>query len=151
VAGDSLSFLLILAIGGFVVGIALIAVLFGRNRGQASVAASEPERITFSPKRLSLKGTHGEVLRAKVRVEGPPTIAFTTFVEEPWWLATPSSGLPPHEMEIILYTDRAPFAKRHSLTLRLFPADVTMPIDEMKIEVRLRPSGKKGHVEFGGR
>jgi hypothetical protein len=95
-------------------------------------------RCQFSPRHLVLKGNHGDVLRATIHINGPPGMAFTTFAEEAWWLALPSSGMTPQDLDIVVYTEHAPQVRRHMLTLRAFPADVQLPIDELKIELRLR-------------
>ena len=135
------SILTSLVVFAAVIGVfALLAVLsirFWNKTNSRPETADEGHRCRFTPRRLVLKGNHGHVLRAKVHIDGPEGMAFTTYAEEAWWLALPPSGMTPQDLEIVFYTEQAPAVKRQNLTLRVFPADVQLAIDELKIELRL--------------
>ena len=105
-----------------------------RNNPQPSTG-----RCVFYPGKLQLKGVKGEVLRAKIHIDGPHGLAFTTFSEESWVVTLPSSGMTPQDAEVIIYTDHAPPTKSCELTLRLLPADFQLPADELRIKLKLRP------------
>ncbi len=105
------------------------------RRGQTEAPAG---RSHFVPSRLTVRGTHGEVLRARIKVDGPTALAFTTYTEDAWWLATPTSGMSGQELELVFYTEYAPRLKRNYVTLRLFPAALNAPGDELRIELVLK-------------
>ncbi len=124
----------------FVACFGLVAFLFvwSLRRMRTAEPRVEDGRCRFHPAKLMLKGQHGDVLRGSVRLDGPPGMAFTTYAEEGWWVALPASGMTPQDIEIIAYTEHAPPGRRQTLLLRVFPADVHLPIDELHIELRLR-------------
>jgi hypothetical protein len=92
----------------------------------------------FEMPRLTLRGTHGETLRSKIKVDGPMGLMFATYIEEPWLIVTPASGIMPQELEVVAYTKHAPPAKRHSVTVRLLPVDGEAQANQLDVEVRLK-------------
>ena len=126
---------------GFMVfmGFLLIAAYFTwRRTAPKGSEEDKGSRSCFEPSRLVLKGEHGEVIRKRVRIDGPEGQAFTTYNEDSWWLAEPTSGMMPQDIDVVLYTQHAPLRKHHELTLRLFPAALNAAGDELRISVHLK-------------
>lgn len=92
----------------------------------------------FLPNRVQLRAQHGDVIRKKVAVEGPAGLQFTTYVEEPWIVVSPASGLIPQEIEILIYTGQTPYGKRRTLLVRLLPVDMHLPAESLELDLRLR-------------
>lgn len=120
-------------------GLLMVAAYYAWRRTTPAPPEQNPTvRATFQPSHLTLKGDHGEVIRHRVHIDGPEGQAFTTYNEDSWWLAEPTSGMIPQDIDVVLYTQHAPLQKHHELTLRLFPATLNAAGDELKIHLHLK-------------
>lgn len=96
-------------------------------------------RCRFLPHRVRLHGTQGELLQAVVETEGPPGAVFATFVEEPWVVVAPSSGMFPQSVEILVYSTHAPAPGKHRVTVRLLPIEGEANAGVLELVVKLKP------------
>jgi hypothetical protein len=132
---DASWILLSLLVVAAIIGVLGLTIHYWKRKNQNTDA---PPFCGFSPQRIFLRGYPGDVLRVKVQTEGPPGTVFTTYVEEPWLVAVPSSGMIPQEVEVIAYTNHAPPHRKHSILLRMFPIDSNLPSESLQVEVRLK-------------
>lgn len=127
----------------FVAGLVLTVALLGALgwlawRGKLDRGGAHKGRCGFHPARLSLTGHQGEVLMAVIAAEGPPGSVFATFVEEPWVVVAPSSGMFPQQLEISVYTKHAPDGRRHNVTVRLLPIDGESQFGSLDLTLKIR-------------
>jgi hypothetical protein len=116
-----------------------ISFFFWRKKtGGGMPGVNQSQQAGFHPGRIHLRGTHGEVLREKVKVDGPKGVLFATYIEEPWMVAIPSTGMMPCEIEVVAYTKHAPASKKLSSNVRLLPVDGETGASQLAVEVRLK-------------
>jgi hypothetical protein len=128
-------------LAGVVLVLALLVTasyLYWRRRLRLPHAPASA-RCRFRPQRLHLRGTVGDLLQCTVATEGVPGSVFVTYVEEPWVVVSPSSGMFPQSVDILVYAAHAPAPGKHTITIRLLPVEGEANAGVLELVVKLRP------------
>lgn len=112
---------------------------FWKRRVETAPTLAVSRRCRFKPHRLRLTGAFGDRLQANVATEGPSGAIFVTYVEESWVVVSPSSGMFPQNIEVLVYADRAPGPGKHNVTVRLLPIEGESNAGTLDLTVKLKP------------